>query len=189
MRMVKFLSFIFEYERKVYFLLFTLFLIGFGFGCYHGLGNNTYVDSIFNSDTAWISVFLKDSICLFITFILGYTVIGFPLLCSNVVFYGIYCGIFLSKFSAVYGIKGALCSGVVLLPYYFVVITTLLLLTFSSLRMSVALFNVFKNGTRFISPKVYSLPHIVKFIVFLILIFIISLIYSFVLQPFIDKIL
>jgi len=191
MRISKFTDFIFDYERKVYILLFVLFSIGFGFGIYYSLCGEVNGDAVNNfcSNDTWLNLLFKESLCLFITFILGFTVIGFPLLCLNVVFYGIYCGIYLSEYSLASGLNGALTSSVVLFPYFFITVTALILMTFSSLRMSVALFNVFKNGTRFISPKVYSLPHILKCVFFQVLIFFMSVVNTYLLQPVVDKIL
>ena len=189
MRISKITDFLFDYERKVYFLLFILFFIGFAFGTYHSLCGDLNAGSNFTTSNTWVSLLFKESFCLFITFILGFTVIGFPILCLNIVLYGVYCGIYLTGYTATHGLNGIFTSTLLLFPYFFITVTVLILMTFSSIRMSVALFNVFKNGTRFISPKNYSFPHILKYIIFQFLIFFVSVISSYILQPVIYKIL
>ncbi len=193
MKISRFVNFVLDYERKVYIILFILFSLGLVYGCYFSLsGKAGDLEVIFNKSNEldiWISVILKDTICILITFILGYTVIGFPFLCFNIVLYGIYFGIALSRYTVIYGVKGALISSFAFFPYYFVLITSLILLTFSSLRMSVALFNVFKSGTRFISPKTYSVPHIVKCLVFLLFNIVFSFVFSNFVYPIVNKIL
>ena len=193
MKISGFVNFVLDYERKVYIILFMLLSLGFIYGCYFSFtdraGDLGVLFNKSNEINIWISVVLKDAICIFVTFILGYTVIGFPFLCINVVLYGIYFGIALSEYTVQFGIKGFLIFSFAFFPYYFVFITSLIFLTFSSLRMSVALFNVFKNGTRFISPKSYSVPHIVKCLFFLFLNSVISFVFFNFIYPVINKIL
>lgn len=189
----KIFSFVFEYEKKVFIILFAVFLVGFIWGSYTLFSKTGLTDNINHISQQPILLFKKlisSSFWLFaITFLSGYNVIGFPLMFLLVLYNGINLGVTISSFAYFNGLKGALlCSGI-LLPFIVVTILSHYFITFSSLRLSASLYSVFKEGTRYISPKVYSKPHIIKF-VFYFFITLISLAFCcFIVMPIAFKIL
>lgn len=192
MKGVKIADFIFEYEQKVFLILFAVFFIGMTCGSYSCFTLQTSLGEAFVASSGgdlFVDMLVKNLLALVISFLLGYTVIGFPFLCFYVLYSGICFGVFISLFTYSYGVMGCIIASVVMFPYYFTVIASELFVTFSSIRLSAALFNVFKDGTRYISPKVYSSPHIIKFFVFSALTAIATFFYSYVAIPLTYKIL
>ncbi len=190
MKRNKIIKFIFEYENKVFSIFFTLFFLGVVWGTFAALNNDISSEYLSSSITQMFkSVAHTNILILFIVFLFGYTVIGFPFLCISVIFNGVCSGTFVTLILLSYGVKGVVISSVFLFPYFLCYVISSFYLTFSSTRLSVALYNVFKRGTRYVSPHTYSRPHIVKFAVFSAFIIIFSLIYKFSIIPILTKIL
>ncbi len=164
-RFKKMADFIFECELRVMLLLSVFFFIGMAFGAYHSCGEAAgELSDVMAGEI--IPLYLKNLLMLFVTFVLGYTVIGAPLICGAVIYGGVCCGLFCGLAVNLAGLaKGTLVIALFYV-FYFVNVLCLLLMSFSSLRLSLALYNVFKNNTRYVSPEVYSKPHLLKFVVF-----------------------
>ncbi len=175
------LKFIFEYEKKVLAILFIIFTMGFCFGCYNLFNRpDVYLESFSHNLNI---VFLKNIVLITISFLLGYTVIGFPFLCFSVIYCGIFTGISLGYFTYFYGYTGCLFYSVIFYLYYLIFIFSYFFIVFSSFRLSASLYSVFKEGTRYISPKTYSRPHIIRFVFYISILLFISIFYRFLIIP------
>ncbi len=189
----KVFSFLFEYEKKVFIILFAVFLLGFVCGSYSLFikSDISYTTDVFSLQAANLfKKMLFSNFWLFvITFLSGYNVIAFPFMFILILYNGINIGVTISSFTYFYGLKGALIYSCLLLPFIIILILSHYFITFSSLRLSASLYNVFKEGTRYISPKVYSRPHIIKFVFYFILTSISLALYCFIFMPIVFKIL
>lgn len=184
---------IFEYEQKVFVILFAVFFIGFLFGSFFVFFDGNAVDTSVLFEYTYTQLFtdvlVKNLILMIVMFVLGYTAIGSPVLFFCILYSGIYLGVLISSFTYTYGFKGCIASSLMFFPYYLLLVCSLFFITFSSLRLSVSLFNVFKSGTRYISPKKYCKPHILKFVFFSAITLLSSFIFSFISIPVTHKIL
>ena len=153
---------LFEYDNKVLLIFLTIFFISFIFGSFY-LFN---CSNIINAEVPQIiyDFLIRDFLFLIVLFLLGYTVVGLPLLFFSNIILGIFCGITVSCFTYLFSFKGCMYYCIILYPYFFVFVISCFYVISSSLRLTVSLYNVFKEGTRYISPKVYSRPHIFKFV-------------------------
>lgn len=177
----KYFKYIFEYEQKVFAVLFAIFLISFLFGCYFLFHSTSIPDSI--SYNSFKLIFNKNILSLFISFLFGYTVIGFPFLFLGILYNGFLCGVSLCTFTFFHGLKMSAIFSLALFPYYLIFLFCYFSITASSLRLSISLYNVFKEGTRYISPKTYSKPHIIKFVFHFILICTCTFLYYYFVAP------
>jgi len=173
----KYLRLFVEYEQKVFILLFAIFFLGFLCGCYYLFDNNQYKTEYVFSNI----IFLKNIVLMCITFLLGFAVIGFPFIILCTAYVGILSGVSIGLFMLSHGFKVSVLYSLAFFPYYLVYIFCFIYVAGSSLRLSASLYNVFKEGTRYISPKTYSRPHILNFLLFLFLIVFISFIYFLIL--------
>ena len=181
---------IFEYEQKVFVLLFAVFFIGFLAGSLSVFNNTSYIEiSEPVLHKLYFCSILAFCAFLIILFTLGFTSFGLPF----IIFINLFSGLFLSvigcSITVSYGYVGCIVYSLFMLPLFLVIVLSLLYISYSSIRLSGALFNVFKSGTRFISPCEYLLPHIFKFIFFFLSTLIISIIYNYIFIPLFLKIL
>lgn len=186
-------SFIFEYEKKVFIILLVVFLIGFVWGSYTVFHTPLSTELNLSLNQQPLFIFKKLITSYFwlflVTFLSGYNVVGFPIMFILLLFNGINIGVMFCSVTFLDGLKSYLFYIIILLPFLVISVLSHYFITFSSLRLSASLYNVFKEGTRYISPKVYSKPHIIKF-AFYFSITIISLAFCcFILMPFSLKIL
>lgn len=190
MKFKLFINSVFEYEQKVFILLFTFFTTGQLFSSIYIFLNKTKFDLNINllNEQANTVVF-KNLLALFIIFLLGYTVIGLPFICLSVLYSGVLIGAKISFFILCYGAKGCILSAVILFLYYFTFVISCMYISFSAIRLSVALYNLFKTETRYVSPRYYSRAHITKYIAFSLFTIIVSLYYCYIAQPIFNKIL
>lgn len=196
MKAGKFFSQIFECESKVFIIIFSFYALGIVFGSVSACNleyNNIHtlncdVFELFFSDS-FIQLFLKNLIIISLAFFLGYSVIGMPFICFVVLYDGICCGIFCTTFSVFWGLKGVLCSALCFYIYFFLKLICVICLSFSSLRLSLALLSVFKSDTRYISPREYSIPHIIKYTVFIVITLFDVLYYFYIAQFLLNKLL
>lgn len=181
----------FESEFKVIVLLFLFYIIGFIFSCYYCFSNqisatvftNVFISNSFNT------VLFKNLVLLLAVFLAGYTAFGIPVILLSLVYLGMANAALFSYFISNHLIKGLLLSFVFNFAYIFIVLISLLFVSFSSLRLTLITFNSFRFNNKYISPASYSPPHILKFTVFFILIFISTIIYSYLLLPILNYIL
>ena len=163
----KAVNFIFECEFKVAAALSLFFILGMVFGAFYSCKMDLSADMAGNLITDDVlSLILKNLLLLTVVFLMGYTVIGAPLICFIIVYSGVSCGMFLGIFTGFYGFRGCVAAAICFYLFYLINLMSLVFVCFSSLRLSLALYNVFKNNTRYVSPGIYSKPHIVKFSVF-----------------------
>ena len=161
-------NFLFECEFKVIALLSAFIVFGLALGSFYGfglsLGQGTDLGAFLS--TGYFELLVKTLVVLLSSFLLGYTVVGAPLILFVLLYWGTCCGLFMSAVASNLGFKGCLLFGILFSVFFLVSFFSLILISFSSLRLSLALFGVFKNDTRYVSPKVYSNPHIIRFLVF-----------------------
>lgn len=168
LKIKKTVNFIFECEFRVVVVLLLFFLLGMVFGTFYSCNISSIeadtAKSIVSND--FISLCFKNLLLLTAVFLLGYTVIGAPLICFVLIYSGVSCGLFLGIFTSVYGFRGSVVAASCFYIFYLLNLMSLVFVAFSSLRLSFALYNVFKNNTRYVSPNIYSKPHMLKFCVF-----------------------
>ena len=177
----KVISFIFECEFRVVAVLSLFFLLGIFFGSFYSCRlemSSELVNSMISDNL--LSVFIKNLLLLSAVFLLGYTVLGTPLIFFIIIYSGVSCGLFLGTFCAFYGFRGALVASLCFYLFYFINFVSIIYVYFSSLRLSIALYNVFKNNTRYVSPSIYSKPHILKFSIFAVFLLVSSLYYVYI---------
>ena len=167
LKIKKAVNFIFECEFKAIVVLSMFFLFGMIFGAIHSCKMDLPSDVVKSiiSDNL-MTLCLKNLLILTFAFLLGYTVIGAPLICFIIVYSGISCGLFLGIFSINFGFRGSFVAALCFYLFYFINLISLVFVSFSSIRLSLALYNVFKNNTRYVSPGIYSKPHMIKFSAF-----------------------
>lgn len=170
LKIKKAVNFIFECEFRAVAVLSLFFLLGMVFGAFYSCKMDLSADMAKNIITDnLLSLFLKNLLLLTAVFLLGYTVIGAPGICFILIYSGVSCGMFLGIFTGFYGFRGSIVAALCFYLFYFINLISLVYVSFSSLRLSLALYNVFKNNTRYVSPNVYSKPHMLKFLVFAVL--------------------
>lgn len=171
MKLVKWTKFFFECETKLLVILLSLFVTGYVWGAFST--NISDVQAIpdlqfvlFNSDL--ISLFIRYALSLVVVFLLGYCAVGLPFICFIMIYNGLCFGIFSEALLINYGFRN---NVIVIVFLFFSVITyfiSLSCVSFSSIRLSLTLFSVFRSETRYVSPSYYSTPHIIKFVFFAI---------------------
>ena len=147
---------------------------------------NTYLELKSIRDS-WL--FLKNSLFLFTVFLSGYTAFGIPLICVALIYLGMSDALFVSYFSINFGLKGYFLIIPISILYITPILFCFLYVSFSSLRLTLITFNTFKPKSRFIQPSTYSYPHFCRFLFYLFLLFICSLLYYFVFIPILNVIL
>lgn len=181
---------VFFYEQKAFILLFCLFFIGQTFGSFYFFSSaeSFEIKNILTDQTV-AHMFLGDFLFLFLLFITGYTIIGFPVICLAVLYRGLCFGIQVCALTYTYGVKGCFLTAILLVLYYIAVIFSNMFVSFSSLKMSIMIYNIYKSETRLLSPKAYSKPHIIRFIIFSVVLFLAALYYKFIATPILTLIL
>ncbi len=177
----KAVNFIFDCEFRVLAVFSLFFLIGICFGSFYSCGISTSAEfsNSFIADNLF-SLFIKNFLLLAAVFFLGYTVFGAPLIFFVIIYSGVSCGLFLGTVCTFYGFRGALVASICFYLFYLVNFISVVYISFSSLRLSIALYNVFKNNTRYVSPSVYSKPHAVKFLIFSLFTFLSCIYYVYI---------
>lgn len=168
MGLKKTIGFIFECEFKVIYILSAFYLLGIICGSFYSIkigGDSQVLVSSILADS-FLTLLLKNLLIIVLLFLLGYTVIGAPLICFLLMYSGVGCGLFCGIFVLRHGFVGCVLAALGFFLFYFINFISQVLVSFSSLRLSFALYNVFKNNTRYVSPDVYSRPHIFKFTIF-----------------------
>lgn len=187
MNIKKACSFIFDSENNVIFVLLSFYVLGFVFGLIHSYQNGVQaVDSvnvILNDN--FVEVFFEPFFVLLVIFLAGFAVFGLPVAVFSVMYSGVLVGVLFSAFVISYGFKGSFILTVFGSLFYIVRLISALFVSFSSIRLSIVLLNVFRNNSRCVSPKVYLYPHIIKFLFFSMLLFLSAVIYSYVSVPLI----
>ena len=131
MKFKTFIKSIFEFEQKVFVLLYVFLLTGQLFSsCYIFLNKNKFDLNISLLNEQANTVVLKNLLALFIIFLLGYTVIGLPFICLGVLYSGILIGIKVSLFILCFGVKGSIISAFILFIYYFIYVISCLYISF-----------------------------------------------------------
>ena len=187
MKIKKAFTFIFECEYKVLLALFLLFCIGIVYGCFsstviHSLSGqvNTYsVRSLIVADNLF-SFYLKNLLILIFIFISGFSALGIPFICFSIIYYGVTCGAFFISFLYLGDIKVFFASVLCFYFYYFINFVISACLAFSSIRLSLVLINVFRTDNHHVDPRVYCIPHLIKFISYSVVNFLSSAFYIFI---------
>lgn len=162
-------NFLFDCEFKVIVFLSVFIILGLVLGSYYGASFNTEQgdNGSFLFSAGYLNIFFKTVSLLFVSFLLGYTVIGTPLIFLVLLYWGACCGVVNTAAIKHLGFGDGLAFVLLGSVYFVLTFVSLLLISFSSVRLSLALFGVFRSDTRYVSPKVYSNPHIIKFLGFL----------------------
>lgn len=192
MRIKKMLSFLFECESKVIYLLFLFYMLGFFFGTVYSVKNGVQAlsfDLNYYFKETIIEVLLKNIIILFILFLSGFAAFGLPIVLFTLLYAGMSLGVLCAAIVLVYGFKGSFIFALICFIYFAVMLICYVFVSFSSLRLSLVLLNVFRNNSKYISPRVYSLPHIIKFFVFSAVLFLSSVYYVYVAKTFLKILL
>ena len=183
MRLKKLINTVFESEFKVILILYSFYVIGFVFALISNSALNFGQTLRFDSFT---QLLFKNSIFLFSVFLSGYTAFGIPLICFSLIYLGMSNSLLITYYTINYGLKGILFCNLIFSVYFSIVLISFLYTSFSSLRLTLIMFNSFKPKSRFISPAAYSLPHFIRFVFFAIFTAIITFLYSYILVPFLN---
>ena len=174
---------VFECEQKVFTIMFAFFLTGFIFGCFYTSFNSVQAFDNLLSETV-ISLTLKNVFLIFLVFVFGYTPFGFPLIAFVILSSGICNGIMSYNAVANLNFISVFFVTVLLFVYFSLNIIALFIVSFSSIRLSLIVFNIFRDNKMF-SAKTYAKIHLLKFIFF----FIFSVIPSVYFSCFASKII
>lgn len=179
MRIKKFANNVFECESKVMFALLLLYILGLVYGCFSGTVLNLLNDFRFTSILSdnLFTLFSKNILVVLIIFLLGYSVIGTPFICFIIYYCGVSNGVFCTYYSCNFGLKGSFIVVLLFYFYYLIIFLTIALMSYSSIRLSLSMFSYFRSETRYVSPRIYSGSHVIKFFIFSIFTFLISAYY------------
>lgn len=170
MKLKKWMRFFFECETKLFFFMLVIFIAGIIWGSVSLKINNvqaTETDILSIIDmSGFKNLFFKNYLLIIVSFLLGFSAIGVPFICFVLLFDGICLGIFLERIVLCYGFKGLSIATASLFVVVLIKFISIAVISFSSIRLSLTLFNVFHDNTRYVSPKYYAKPHVVKFIFF-----------------------
>lgn len=173
MKLIKWLKFFFECETKLLFIFLSLFTVGYIWGAFSLFSYD--VQAILNEDILFLyngcfsELFFRNIIVLISVFFIGYSAIGLPFISFILIYNGVCFGIASQALLINYGLKSNIIVIIFLFLNFFVYFVSLSCVSFSSMRMSLALFNVFKNETRYVSPGFYSKPHIIKLLFYIVI--------------------
>lgn len=172
---------IFQYEQKVFITLFAVFFIGFSFGSFY-IGEHSNNDLIYFilSKKYIFDFYIKNIILFFLLSLSGFTLFALPSVFLCILFSGIHCSFLISNSIHIDNLAKSIILSLATFPVVLFVVTPNFFVSFSSLRNSCSLSNVYKNNTRYISPKLYLIPHIITTIFFLIFMITSFTLYNFV---------
>lgn len=181
MKVKRAFAYLFDCEFKAVAVLSLFILVGLCYGAYYiaGVHESTELCAALSLGTV-ADISVKYIFLLFVVFLLGYAVIGVPIVCFILLYYGMSTGIFLGAYGCLYGLKGCAVAAVCFYFFYLSLTLCVLNISYSSVRLSFALYSVFKNNTRFVSPRIYSKPHIIRFFALAVLVFIACVYYVFI---------
>lgn len=172
----------FECENKAFILFVALYLIGIiaGTFCVKFFSANTitefgnlYRDYITSGSNVFFNlahVFIKEAVFLGVIFLLGYTVIGAPIVLLAPIYKGCSLGLVSGISVVLYGFKGMMLTACCFVIQSIVYLFADILVAYSSVRLSFALANVFKKGARYVPASNYTKPHFIKLLVCLVII-------------------
>ena len=175
---------VFECEHKVFLILFAFYFIGFVYGLFFtSKSGGQALNEVFY-ENFW-TLFLKNFSLIFLTFIFGYTPFGTPIIVFINCYNGICSGILSANIIISCGVKGALLISFLFYLYFLLIFISIVFVSFSSLRLSFVVFNMFRDENKYISANFYAKPHFLKFIFFTVLTVIATGYYIYVASPII----
>ena len=177
--MRKFIKQLFDFEDKVIAILAVFYLIGVFVGCFFQHVENVQAFDSFVSES-FLSVFFKNIFCAFLSFVIGYTAFGLPIICFLNFYSGVCLGTVGVYFCFSLGLKGAFLFSFFWFLFAFVNSVCLFFISFSSLRLSLVIHNSLKNSSRIITTDAYAKPHLIRFLFFTFFIFVSSLFQKFI---------
>lgn len=172
----------FECETKAFILFIALYLIGIiaGTFCVRFFSDvtltefgNLYKDYVTAGGNVFLNlmhVFIKEAVFLAVIFVLGYTVIGAPIVLLAPIYKGCSLGMVSGISVVLYGFKGMMLTACCFVIQSLIYLFADILVAYSSVRLSFALANVFKKGARYVPASKYTKPHFIKLLVCLIII-------------------
>jgi len=187
MKFKKFISVILDCESSVFAVLLFFYFIGFVYGCFSESILSVQADNIYL--TSFANILLQNLFVLISLFLLAYSAIAAPFICFVMVYWGVCNGLFCEAVCLNSGLKGVVALILCYFLQFFMYLIFFITLSYSSLKTSFALLQVFKNNTRYISPAEYSKPHIIKFVVFFILVCVLSAFDFYLLRPLLNFLL
>ena len=160
---------IFQYEQKVFLTLFAVFFIGFSFGAFYIYQSENSVDLLGHLiyGKSLHNFYISNSVVFLIISFLGMTLFALPTVYLCIIFSGVNSGFLISCYTYDKDVVSSVLFLLCIFPAVLLITFSHFFISFSSLRFSYALNNVFKSNTRYISPKKYLVPHILSIVFFL----------------------